>query len=229
MNRLYFSASMAIIIFASCNSNEIGGSKDVNPERIYFDYQVSGEEDDSAVTILLQYRFGGATGTNLILDEPSKVELDGAIIPADSSKMTGAFYELRVPQRMFIGKHSIVFTANNKKQYKEEFFFLPVSLLTDMPDTIERNELVLKLNGLETEDYVRVLLTDTSRYSEGINRIDTVRNGQITITKQNLESLANGPVNLQLIREYERPVKEATEKGGRIAISYGLRSEFVLK
>ena len=98
-----------------------------------------------------------------------------------------------------------------------------------MRDSIERQELVLQLEGLEEEDYVRVLLTDTSRNGEGISRLDTVRNGQIIITKQDLETLVNGPVNLQLIREYERAVKGATERGGRIAISYGLRREFVLR
>jgi hypothetical protein len=216
------------ILFISCNSNDIG-SKNVDPERIYFDYQVAGEEEDSIVTVLLQFRYGGPYGSTLMLHEPGKVELDGIIVPVDSSRMTGAFYEIHILKDLFAGDHSIIFTFNDQKKYKEDFFFQPVSLLTDVPDSISREDLVLQLEGLEEEDYVRILLTDTSRTSEGISRLDTVSNGRIVISKQDLENIVSGPVNLQLIREYERPVKAATEKGGRLALSYGLRREFVLK
>jgi hypothetical protein len=229
MMRLVGPIILLSFLFVSCNSNEIGSSNDVNPERLYFDYQVSGEEEDSVVTILLQYRFGGPHGKTLVLDEPAKVEIDGMPVPVDSSRMTGGFYELQVFKHLFEGPHTIIFSVNDQKQYKEIFSFQPISLLTGVPDSMERQELVLQLEGLEEEDYVRVLLTDTSRNGEGISRLDTVRNGQIIITKQDLESLVNGPVNLQLIREYERAVKGATEEGGRISISYGLRREFVLR
>ncbi|MBK5271605.1 MAG: hypothetical protein JJE22_11400, partial [Bacteroidia bacterium] len=86
-----------ILFLFSCSSNEIGGSKDVNPETIWFDYQVWGEEGHDNMTVMLQYRFAGENGTTLVLDEPSKVELDGEIIKADSSKITGAYYEMVKP------------------------------------------------------------------------------------------------------------------------------------
>src|ERR1044072_8148895 len=70
----------------SCTSNEIGNSKDVNPERIYFDYKVRGDERDSSVTLYLQYRMGGPNGTTLMLDTPAKVQLDSEVISVDSAR-----------------------------------------------------------------------------------------------------------------------------------------------
>jgi len=212
----------------SCTSNEIGGSSDVDPETIYFDYKLWGEEGNEDVTLLLQYRFGGKNGTTLVLDEPAKVELDGVEIEADSSNMTGAFYEVIKPVKDFTGKHVIVFTGSDKKEYKEEFSFHPISLRTNIPETIQRDNLVFELEGLEPLDYVRILITDTVFASEGINRVDTVRNGRVIVSRSDLENLVDGPVHMELYKEEERLLKDATREGGRFSISYGVKRDFIL-
>jgi hypothetical protein len=225
---LFFSFG-TILFLSSCNSNEIGSNKDVNPETIWFDYQVWGEEGKDDMTVMLQFRFAGENGTTLVLEDPSKVELDGEKIKTDSSKMTGAFYEVIKPVKEFTGKHSIVFTGINNKQYKEEFSFQPISLITVVPKEIERDDLVFELDGLDPQEYVRVVLNDTSFASEGINRVDTVKNGRVLISKKDLESVVNGPVHIELYKEVEKPIKNGTQEGGRLSINYGLKREFVLK
>ncbi len=221
---------LPVLFFASCSGDGSNSSKDVKQQSIYFDYQVWGEEGNDEVTILIQYRVGGKYGRTLLLEEPSRVELDGQPIKADSTKMTGAFYEVQKPVSDFGGTHSIVFTDINKKKYREEFVFQPVSLAGTLPDSLRRGDLRLELKGLDKEeDVIRVLLTDTSRYSEGIDRMDTVRNGRLIIKKEELTALVNGPVHLELFHEKERPVKNATAKGGRISFSYRLSREFTLK
>src|SRR6187397_2623725 len=127
MNRTNFIASISISIFSlfSCTSNEIGNSKDVNPEAVFFDYEVWAEEDKEDVTVNLQYRMGGKNGTTLVLDEPSKVILDGEQLKVDSAKVTGAYYEVQRPLASFTGKHTINFTDVNNKEYNEEFAFTP--------------------------------------------------------------------------------------------------------
>ena len=226
---LFLSILSACFFFISCTSNEIGNGKDVNPNAIYFDYKVWGDEEDSNITVMLQYRFAGANGTTLVLEDPSKVEFDGQQIITDSSKMTGAFYEITKPIKEFAGSHSIVFTDINQKQYKEDFSFEPVSLRTTIPGVIQRDDLVFELDGLDPEDHVRVLLNDTSFASDGINRVDTVKNGRIIISKKDLETVVNGPVHLELYKEIEKPVKNGTQEGGRLSFTYGLKREFVLK
>jgi len=226
---VFFSLFSLCFFFGSCTSNEIGNGKDVNPSAIYFDYRIWGNEGDDAITVMLQFRFGGANGTTLVLEEPSKVELDGKQIMTDSSKMTGAFYEMVKPIKEFTGKHTIVFTDINQKQYKEEFNFQPIVLRTTIPKEIKRNDLVFELDGLDPIDYVRVILNDTSFASEGINRLDTVRNGRVIISKQDLETVVNGPVHLELYKEVERPIKNGTDEGGKLEITYGVKREFELK
>ncbi len=229
INSLFLISASAFLLLSACTSNEIGKGKDVNPESIYFDYKVWGDEDNGLITVRLQYRFAGKNGTTLLLEDPSKAEFDGMELKADSSKMNGAYYEVSKPVKDFGGNHSIVFTNVNNKQYKEEFKFQPLMLKTKVPSVVNRGDLVFELDGVEPEDRIRVMLSDTVAFSEGISRFDTVRNGRIVITKEQLSKLADGPVHLELSREDEKKIKNGTPEGGRIAMSYWLRREFELK
>ena len=202
---------------------------EMNQEAIYFDYRITGQEEYDKLTVLVQFRYGDADGPAILLEAPAKVELDGETFPADSSALiTGTFYELHKPISAFEGKHRIVFTNFEKKQYKEEFKFKPLALVTTIPDTLHHKDLVLELTGLDEEDSVRLLLTDTSR-NDGINKITETVNGKFTISKYDLDELTNGPVQLELVMEKERPLKNHTEAGGQLFIIYSLKREFVLR
>lgn len=228
MGRLFtFLFVLIIFFYAACNT-ETGNGQHVKPETIYFDYQVWGEEDADLVTVMFQYRLGGRNGTTLLLEEPSKVEVDGQLLHADSSKMTGAFYELQRPMNGFAGKHTIVFTDVNSKKYSEEFIFQPFSFIAPLPDSIPRGDIVFELEGTGEKNYIRVVVTDTSRSHDGINRVDTVSNGRIVISKKDLQNISSGPVHLELIKEEDKSIKNGTPKGGRLSISYGLKKDFKL-
>ncbi|HET9431016.1 MAG TPA: hypothetical protein VFO70_07560 [Chitinophagaceae bacterium] len=216
------------ILIASCLTSCSDLENDVrDSEDLYLDYQVSGNEDNDLLTVLLQFHRGSQHGSTVLLDEPSRVELDGDIVMADSTVITGPFYEVQRPLSDFAGSHQIVFTASSGKEYREEFVFQPVSLHTALPDTIRRGELVLELGGLKKGDRVRILMTDTSFTGEGINRMDTPVNGQLLIPRQELNALLSGPVNLEIIKETETRIKKAPA-GGRLFVSYGLKREFFL-
>jgi hypothetical protein len=230
MNRLFFLASVSALVFiAACTSNEIGNSKDVNPDAVYFDYKIWGEEGKEEVTVNLQYRMGGKNGTTLMLDAPSKVLLDGEELRVDSAKFSGAFYEVQKPTTAFAGNHTISFTDLNKNEYKEEFSFTPFSLDPDVPAVITRGELVFTFKGLEPVDYLTVVLTDTSFSSKDINDLDTVKNGRLVINSERLSAVVNGPINLQFIKEGNQDLKNTTKEGGKLYMSYGLKREFELK
>jgi hypothetical protein len=217
-----------LLFFISCR-NKDQNAGEAGPDNIYFDYKITGQEGDDNLTIMLQYRNDDEEGEALTIKEPGKVVLDAETLTHDSSKMNGPFYETHKPITAFSGSHTIVFTSAGNKEYKEEFNFRPLTLIAAIPDTIQRGELVFDFEGLESEDYVRIVLTDTSYFNDGINRLDTVVNGQIILSKTDLENIANGPVQLEFIREYERPVKKGTDSGGRFQITYSLKREFILK
>lgn len=213
----------------SCTSNEVGQSKDVDPNAVYLDYKIYGEETEDNITIFLQFRMGGKNGTTLVLNEPAKVELDGEAIKVDSSKLGGAYYSIDKPVNAFGGKHEIVFTDLNNKQYKEQFSFTPLKLKTNIPDVVQRSDLAFDLEGVKQDDLIRVVATDTSFHSRDINEIDTVKNGRIIIKAERLKDVVNGPITLQFSTEIEKPVKNSTKEGGRIYISYNLTRQFELR
>ena len=216
------------VIISSCSSNEIGSSKDVNPDAIYFDYEISADEDREDVTVNLQYRMGGKNGTTLILDDPSQVTIDGEELHVDSSMIGGAYYEIQKPLVDFIGKHEIVFRDYNNNEYKEQFSFTPFALDPDVPKIVERGDLEFHFTGLEPLATMGVVLTDTSFSSTDINATDSVRNGKLVIAAQRLKKVTDGPINLEFYRDYIIPIKNGTKEGGRIMIKYALRREFEL-
>ena len=212
----------------------ITGCKDrdapvIRSGNIFLDYKITSLEVNGEVTVLLQFRYGGPYGSSIKLKAPAKVELDGHLIPADSSKMTGAFYEVRSPIQEFAGKHSIKFVDMEGNESTEEFEFRPFNLRTNLPNSVNRtDDLLLELQNLDSVSYFRVLLTDTTFHNVGINRMDTIRNGIITISQEELATLAPGPIHLELILELEKPIKSRNSPDGWLSISYGLSREFIL-
>ncbi|MGH2552599.1 MAG: hypothetical protein ACRDEB_02715 [Chitinophagaceae bacterium] len=221
--------SIPIFYFASCSDNKPNNRKEIDPEEIFFDYKIWGGEGNDFITVKLQYRYGGENGESFFLEAPAKVELDGEILKADSARMTGVYYEVQKPLKSFAGKHTITFTASNNKKYRETFNFQPLMLTKPVPASLQRTDLIFEFKGLSNDDLVRVLMTDTSYLSEEINQVDSVKNGGIVITREQLRGLKNGPIFLEITKEFESEIKNGTREGGRISISYGLKREFILK
>jgi len=225
--KVFLSFLIAALLF-SCRSGDSNRKNNILSENIYFDYSITAEEGDDNLTIKLQYREDGENGYAITLTEPGKVEIDGELIPADSSRLSGTYYEIQKPIEGFSGKHKIVYTNNNGEKYSEEFDFSPVILLTHLKESVKRDSLVFDFEGLDTVDYMRVVLSDTSFLNYGINRLDTVRNGRLFIPRNELEKIATGPVKLEFIREIEKPLQNVTEAGGKLSLNYVLRREFFL-
>jgi hypothetical protein len=229
MFKYFFSIVPCALLLAGCNNNETGPKRYVDPEAIFFDYRVWGDEENDEITVRLQYFAGFEGGKTISWDQPAGVEFDGEILAADSSKMNGFYYETRIPLENFTGKHRIVFTDSNKRQYSEEFEFFPFSLSAQIPAVIRRKEFPITLNGLDSGATVRLLLIDTAFYSRGIDRIDTLRNDSLIITPRDFENLRNGPVYLEIHKDEERPLQEPGKAGGRLSMSYSLKRVFELK
>lgn len=224
----FFLIILSVSWLIACDTNEPSTQGAVLPKDIFFDYKIWGEEGKDAVTCLLQFRFRRETGRTVKIDTPGRVEVDGEIIIADSARITGPFYEIQKPISDFIGSHTITFFDINQKKYTEEFNFQPFSLNVEIPDTLYREDWYFDIAGLQPNDYLRIIAIDTSFASEDINEIDTVRNGKLIIAKAKLRKLVNGPVTLLLNKEEERSVKNGTERGGKVSITYGIKKEFIL-
>ena len=195
---------------------------------IYFDYEINGEEGFDKLTVLARFRNGGENDETITLAAPEKVELDGEIFPADSAALSGTYYELNKPVETFAGSHSIAFTDFNGKKYTEKFDFEPLGLATAIADTLYRNNISFEFTGVKENERVKVLMTDTSFVNDGVMKWFTVKNGGIRLALSDLASLANGPIQLELIKEEDREIEKGTLAGGRLRSRYVLRRSFFL-
>lgn len=219
---------VGVCIVFSCNNNQAENDEVINPEALFFDYKIIGAEGDDNLTVMLQYKIGSIEGDAITIEKQGKVLLDGERLHADSAGLTGTFYELYKPIAAFTGKHRIDFFPDQQNKYTEEFDFKPFSLISPIHNKYSRNDLVFDFNELKNGEIVRILMTDTSFASDDINRLDTVKNGQIIVTGKELENLVNGPVQLEFINEYEKTINKGIKTRGRLSIAYSIRRNFLL-
>lgn len=230
MNRtLLLLGIVALLTLDACDDVEIGKAKDVNPETVYFDYLVSSGESNEYVTVKAQYRFAGPNGTTLLLEDPAKVLLDGQPLKMDSSSFSGVYYELMLPKSGFIGKHEIAFTDMSGKEFREEFEFDTLFIAGGLSDTVGRKDIEVELKGITADDLLQVVVTDTVASRDGIQRIDTIKDGRLRISVEDLAEFSPGPLFLDLSKESSRPVKNGTKEGGTITITYHLLRELELR
>ena len=205
----------------SCDSNEIGESKDVNQDKIYMDYNISYAEGDEQVALNFQYRFAGAAGTTLVLNNPSQVKLDGEILKVDSSEYSGAYYKVSKNHPAFLGKHSILFTDINGKQFENSFEFAPFTLV-NLPATADRNkDLVIgyNINGLNADDDIEINSVDTD---SSFHYHQSGSNTSTTIPALDLKRQKKDDVSLEATIYRKIPLKQTTTEGGSLQLTYRL-------
>ena len=144
--------------------------------------------------------------------------------------MGGVYYEARYLAQGFEGLHQIEYKDGVGKVYVDTFSFPFFSLRSaGLPATVSRTKgLELEIDGLKEKDELHVMLTDTSFYGRGIDRLDTLKEGKMVFTQQDLDKLKNGPVHLEFYREKELGLNQTSRQGGRLYLSYNLSREFVL-
>lgn len=228
-NRLVRIFPFFLLIFLfSCNRKDKRAAVISEVEKMYLDYQVQAQEGDDKLTVLIRFR-DGEEGDALLLPTDAEILLDELSLQADSSKRTGGFYEAHLSIDSFQGTHHFLLKQGGKLIHDQPFSFSKMGLAEEPGDSLSRGELVFRFTGLEQVDYVRVIATDTVFYSEGINRLDTVRNSQLLLSRNDLALLENGPVQLLFSREWEQPIDGPGKQQGRLAINYTIRREFFLK
>jgi hypothetical protein len=206
----------------ACNSNEIGESKDVNQDKIYMDYRISYAEGDEQVALNFQYRFAGAAGTTLVLNNPSQVKLDGETLKADSSKYGGAYYSISKDRPTFLGKHNIQFTDTNGKQFENSFEFAPFTLV-NIPAVADRNKDLIvfyNINGLNATDDIEINSIDTD---SSFHYHQPGSASSIIIPASELKRQKKNEVSFEATIYRDLPLKQTTGEGGKLALTYRVK------
>jgi hypothetical protein len=220
----------SLVLLVSCQEREAEQSYDSGPDKIFPDYAIQADEGSGRVTCRFRFRAGGPNGKILALDSPARIELDGQVLQPDSAGLNGVYYEVDTTVTAFAGKHSVVFTGPDKKQYREDFEFHPLGLARELPDTIDRKPFRLQLTGMPVrESPVRLVMTDTAFESDWVNELTGVVKGEVDITVPMLRSLKPGPITLEIYREEDHALMKAPKRGGRMSLLYSLKREFVLR
>jgi len=217
-----------LLLLQSCSSNEIGNSKDVNPDAIYTSYYISYAEGDESVRVTCQFRFAGKNGTTLVLTSPASIDLDGNKLQLDSGAITGAYYGTDRPFRAFAGNHTIVYTDINGKTYQQNFAFVPFKLASAIPADISGADLPLTFDGLKNGDIVHVEIADTALSTSNIDETDTIANNQVVIIGSKFSNLKEGPLEMSIYRDFDTPLDNPTKEGGILNTTYKLKNKKTL-
>ena len=230
MRSNYLFLFFGIICFiVACNSSDVGNGKNVSPEKIFFEYTITADEESQNVLCMFKFWIGGPEGKTLLLEGPAKVELDGERILPDSAKFTGIYYEKVRPLKDFAGKHTIKFTAPNNKEYSQEFEFKPFSLSEELPGSITRNPFTIQLKDLPAkETSMHIVMIDTAYATNDVNEKIVIENGKVLISELMLSQLKNGPIIIELTGEDQKLIMNRSEPSGKIMMKYGLKREFEL-
>lgn len=220
---------LLLYCFTSCQNAESGRATELESNRIYYDYQVSAEEGHEEATVRLQYKIGDENGRAFVVEKPGKVMFDGAELKVDSTHFTGAYYELIKPLSEISGEHTIAFVDKKGKEHTTNFSFAPFSLAQDVPERVKRKPFTIQLKNFPASFIlIRLVMTDTSLQSPGVNEEMQIENGRVAIDEAFLNNLKAGPVTLEIYREEERPVGSGTKEAGRLLMTFGIRRQFEL-
>ena len=220
---------IAVGLFFSCQVLDKKTPEATMPlNQIYLHCQVTGDDEREFVTVLIQLFKGRTQGKAIKMPEPGFVELNGNVLIADSTPVTGYFYEMMVPVEEFRGEHKITIADDAKQQASETFSYSPFQLVTQLGPSISKQDLVFELRGVEEEEPVQVVLIDTVYSTSDINRIDTVENNQLFISQNDLYNIETGPVTLLIYKEETKKADSPNLLGGRLRLSFGIKREFDL-
>ncbi len=215
MQKILVSVLCFSIIQLSACDEEIGNSKDVNPETIYFEYSISQEEKNDA-DLLLRFRFAGPNGTTLVLNKPSEIRFDDMLLLLDSSEGMGACYAKTIPYNQLDGTHEIIFIGIDGKRYVNSFNWQNMACKSQIPETIGQENIFIAITGGITGDELKVSISDTSFNTDNAELFLRIANGGLNIPGDAFAVQKEGPISISIDKYSETPLAKTTTEGGTL-------------
>lgn len=219
-NSVLLSAIAASVVFAACQSNETGNSKDVSQDQIYRNYEVTIDEEKATATVGTTFRFAGENGTTLRLNAPSKVTANGTELVLDSLLFGGAYYKSVSPIAAQANKVEISFT-DSKESTLNESFEAGNGVLQNVPDTIFLGKdfsVSYTYSGGEKANSFEVAVTDSKNQTLSFYATSDAEKS-VNIPGSATDSLAVGELSLQLISHARKELDNHNSLGGKIDFS----------
>jgi hypothetical protein len=219
---LYF--FLMLIVYAGCTNPENKPEGTIPSSPLYYSLNIWGEEGNDSINCLFQYHSRRIDGPVIFPGQKAIVQLDNEVLKADSAKLSGPYYDLRIPKDGFNGNHLLQFTGTGNKLINVQFTFNAFHPSPGWPVSIKRGPYQLKFKNFPLNpSVVRLSLVDTSFATNDFNELVDVENGRLQLTASMFKDLTPGPISMEITREEEKP-----DKNGKIWISYSIRREFEL-
>ncbi|MEI6122204.1 MAG: hypothetical protein WCQ95_01110 [Bacteroidota bacterium] len=220
MKTFFYSFVLVLIIFlASCVSNEVANSDTVKQSEIYQSYSVSYDSGEKELTATATFRFGGSSGTTLLLTKPADVTFDNEQMPQEQNFFSGAFYQI-FRQTNYKPFYSFVYGDCDKNKYANTACIVPVEI-SKFPVTADKSkgigvEWVLPLRNNENI----TLYVEDNAHNTCSDYTNIVGTTSLSIKPSALKNIVSGLVNIYLIRESNSSLENATHLGGNMYSKY---------
>lgn len=220
----FWGSILLLLFITGCDNTEIGESRDVNPDKVYQQYSISLNEEDSAAAVFAQFRFAGEDGTTLVLSKPSRIRFDGENLGLDSSSFTGAYYNASIPPNRFAGKHSFLFTDVQGREMVNSIPVQPLRLI-HTPTTVVAGkslDIPFETGNVHPDDHVDFYFYDGD--SSFNVRVELKGGPQTaTISARHIAALLKPECTLKVGLSQKFPLQQATSEGGNMLLFHELR------
>jgi len=219
-NTFFTISILALVSFSSCVSNDTANSDSVKQSEIYQSYTFTYNASDMEMSATAYFRFGGSSGTTLLLSKPSSITLDGVEMAMGKSAFTGSYYELN-QQTPFKGIYQFVFTDTEKKEYKNKLMIGNLAIINTDATISRKKGMTIKFEGLPVANGEKVILTiqDVNHGTRTVST-DIEKTSTITLKPEDLKDFPLGDANIFLTREQNSKLFQATHLGGNMNASY---------
>lgn len=225
-----FIVGMFAVMGVKCASTDSAESNTVSQSEIYQHYAINATKDktDASVT----FRFGGSTGTTLILSQPSEVTFNSKNMMQTKGFMLGTFYTLS--ENSLLPSGYFIFKDTQGKVYTNSINIYPAELSQPSGKTNKSSKLTLPVVQISKEDGLSFnLILDykdgkktfevkDSRGVVGFRSSVYFDNGRTTINLEPdaLKDIPAGEVKARVESVKRMKLSQATHLGGEIQSTY---------
>lgn len=207
LKRILFILIGSLAVLSSCKKEV---SKNVDQDKIYTYYELFYNQNEDVTTAKAVFTFSNATGTKLMLSDPSTVMVDGTEMEWDSDN---AYYS--VDFSGFKPMAEFVWVDTDGNTFTNEVNIQDIEFPTTVADLHYGDSIVYFMwEGVALDSFESVMLTVASETKRRVFSIDTLGATSIGIDSVTLAPVDSGQVMLELVKSYAPPLTEETSRGG---------------
>lgn len=221
MNAFRSTATLALALSLS-GCVETVNSDQVSVDSVYQSYQVDYQEGTHRLSSRTSFNVGGAWGTSLRLQAPSKVSMDGTRL--EERSFLGTTYEAswNLPFSAF---HQWVWIDQNGTSHTNSTSIVPFALENPVRDWSLSNSTLLSVSGpaLSSQDTIHVTLSQQQQSGATLSILTHSQVVDATHVRVSFPTGSNiqiGTAEASISRVRYSGLQESTREGGSLTATY---------